>query len=172
MPRTRATHQGVSLIEILVVLVILGVVSSLLVLSIGAADGSARVRAEAIRLAQRLDYACERAELGGRTIGLAVNPGGYAFFRHDDDQWLTENDRALSEVKLPKGMQLDDGAPNVRRRTAPSIHCFASGERTPFRLVLSAGATDDRFRLSDDWPRPTRIERQPADQSVWTPLAP
>jgi len=160
------------LIEILVVLVILSVVSSLLVLSIGAADGSAKVRVEALRLAQRLDYACERAELGGRTIGLAVHPAGYSFFRHDDDEWLIENDRALSEIKLPTGMKLDDGTTNDRRRLAPSIHCFASGERTPFRLVLSAGTKDDRFRLSDDWPRPTRIERQQADQSAWVPVAP
>lgn len=170
LPRTPA--QGVSLIEVLVVLVILAVVSSVLVLSIGAADGSARVRQEAIRLAQRLDYACERAELGGRTIGLVVRPDGYAFMRHEGDSWQMENDRALADMELPNGMKLDDGEGASGRQATPGIFCFASGEWSPFQLTLRAGDTDDAYRLRDAWPKPTRIERQVGGTGSWTAIDP
>lgn len=167
-----ATVHGVSLIEVLVVLVILSVVSTVLVLSIGAADGSARVRQEAIRLAQRLDYACERAELGGRTIGLVVRPDGYAFMRHEGDAWQMENDRALADMKLPVGLSLDDGEGSGGRKATPGIFCFASGEWSPFQLTLRAGDGNDAYRLRDQWPKPTRIERQVAGTGSWTEITP
>ncbi len=160
---------GVTLIEVLVVLVILSVVSGILVLSIGSADGNARVRQEALRLAERMDYACERAELSGRTIGLTVNVDGYGFMRAEGDRWQLETDTSLRQFKLPKGLELADG--NVRsgrdRQLGPSVFCFASGERSPFELTLRAGPNDDVYRLRDQWPKPTRIERRPAQGSTW-----
>lgn len=164
--------RGVSLIEILVVLVILTVVASILVLSVRAADGSARARQEAIRLASRLDYACERAELSGRTIGLSVRVDGYQFMRAEGEQWQVETDASLKPFKLPNGIRLDDGNenPTDRQQLTPGILCFATGEVSPFQLRVVAGPTDERYRLREQWPKPTLIERQQSEQNTWQAL--
>lgn len=168
----RSAVRGVTLIEILVVLVILTVIASILVLSVRAADGSARARQEAMRLASRLDYACERAELSGRTIGLVINIDGYLFLRAEGDQWQRESDSHLQPFKLPVGVSLNTGNAQAddRRQLTPSILCFATGEITPFELQLQAGPEDDRYRLREYWPKPTRIERQRARESSWQAL--
>ncbi|AVP97042.1 type II secretion system protein GspH [Ahniella affigens] len=169
---TRIAARGVSLIEILVVLVILGVVSSILVLSVRAADGSARARQEAIRLASRLDYACERAELSGRTIGLTVQAESYRFLRAEGEQWQLESDASLKAFKLPSGVRLEGGDVSAaeRQKLTPGILCFATGEVSPFQLHVVAGPTDERFRLRDQWPKPTLIERQLPEQNTWQAL--
>lgn len=164
--------RGVSLIEILVVLVILTIVASILLLSVRAADGSARARQEAIRLASRLDYACERAELSGRTIGLSIRADGYQFMRAEGERWLIESDSSLKPFKLPNGIRLDDGENNPadRQQVTPGILCFATGEVSPFQLQVLAGPTDERYRLREQWPKQTLIERQLPEQNTWQAL--
>lgn len=159
--------RGMSLIEVLVMLVILAVIATVLVLSLGAADGNARLRDEAIRLAGRIDYACERAELTGRTIGLTLHAEGYGFLRAEGEQWRVENDRSLQAFKLPKGLHIEIRSSERESKLTPRAYCFASGEQSAFEIEFVGGERDDRFRVRSAWPEPTQVQRRSADQSQW-----
>ncbi len=68
-------------------LVILGVLTAAVTLSIAGAGGERILAREAERAQALIVYACERAELSGRDIGLSFARGGYRFSRLDHDVW-------------------------------------------------------------------------------------
>ena len=97
----RVAARGFTLIEMLVTVVILAVLASVLVLSVGAGDEEQRLRREVERLQARIVYACERAELTGREVGLHLRAGGYAFSARQGEGWrFIEDDPALKRTQL------------------------------------------------------------------------
>lgn len=71
-------REGMTLIEMLVVLAIVGVSASLLVLG-GGGLGGAAAQTEANRLADRLRLAADEALIEGRPVSLRLGPSGYEF---------------------------------------------------------------------------------------------
>ena len=109
----RVAARGFTLIEMLVTVVILAVLASVLVLSVGAGDEEQRLRREVERLQARIVYACERAELTGREVGLHLRAGGYAFSAMQGEGWrFIEDDPALKRTQLATSITLsaDDEA--------------------------------------------------------------
>lgn len=146
----RVAARGFTLIEVLVTVVILAVMASVLVLSVGAGDEEQVLRREAERLQARIGYACERAELGGREIGLHLRAGGYAFSAMQSEGWrFIEDDVALKRAALPDGLSLlaDDDELEAAFGEQPQFLCFASGEATPMAIEFAAGAQATRWRI-------------------------
>ena len=90
--RTRIVHTasrngGFTLIELLVVVVIIAVIAAALTLSIGGAAGERQLAHQAEQSQALIGYACEQAELTGRTIGLSFNTDGYRFSQLERDDW-------------------------------------------------------------------------------------
>lgn len=149
-PRVRAA--GFTLIEVLVVIVIVGVLALAVTLAVG---GSAerRLQGEAERFAALVAHACTQAELGGRDIGIAVLAGGYGFSRFDAEGWQPLPDEGeLRWRAWPEGLTAElgrDGRPLARSEAGdrPQLVCFASGELTPFELVLRLGDTGEAQRV-------------------------
>ncbi len=149
-PRPRAA--GFTLIEVLVVIVIVGVLALAVTLAVG---GSAerRLRGEAERFAALVAHACTQAELGGRDIGIAVLAGGYRFNRFDTEGWQPLPDAGeLRRRVWPEGLTAElgrDGRPLARSEAGdrPQLVCFASGELTPFDLVLRLGDAGQAQRV-------------------------
>jgi general secretion pathway protein H len=81
----RAGEAGVTLIEVLVVLAVIGVAASATMLGLNAADRGTRAGAEAVRLAQYLTLGADEAMLGGRPLALVWNAGGYGFLIWSDE---------------------------------------------------------------------------------------
>jgi len=98
---------GFTLIELLVVLVLIGVLGSMAVLTIGN-DGSAqRQRQEALRLQALLQLAEQEAELRGEAIAVELCRSAYRFFRYREAAWLLEDSDALFRPRqLPVGFGL------------------------------------------------------------------
>jgi general secretion pathway protein H len=133
---------GFTLIEILVVVVILAVLAATVSLAISGAGGERQLLHEAERAQALITYACERAELTGRAIGLSFDDEGYRFSQFEHDMWKPYRVDELRAREWPvnvsalitrDGRKVDVGKDFP---TTPQLLCYASGELTPFRADL------------------------------------
>ena len=83
MSPPRDPEAGLSLVEVLVALAIMGIMMGVTVLSLGMLDRGNRGEAEAMRLADRLRLASDDALLSSTLLALVWNERGYAFLRWD-----------------------------------------------------------------------------------------
>jgi general secretion pathway protein H len=166
----RVATRGFTLIEVLVTVVIVAVMASVLVLSIGAGDEEQVLRREAERLQARIGYACERAELSGREVGLHLRDGGYAFSAQQTEGWrFIEDDVALKRVNLPDATHLsaDDQTLEAMFPEQPQFLCFASGEAMPMVIELAAGPRATRWRIDIALDGQTTLRHRGIDDRDW-----
>ncbi|MGD8998848.1 MAG: type II secretion system minor pseudopilin GspH [Granulosicoccaceae bacterium] len=146
-------QAGFTLIELLVVLVIIGIISGFAVLSVGLDSEADRAEVEARRLVALMQLASDEAVLGANPLALQVDPHAYRFLSLHDQQWhLIENDAVLRERELPQGTQLEvdiEGKQIVvgKNQASARIVFLASGEISPFEMVLRTRDDRHRFRL-------------------------
>ena len=170
-------HQGFTLVEILVVVVIMAIVISLAVLSIGVAGRDSQLDDESRRIAGLVGLLHERALLEGRDFGMRIEPAAYEFLVYDTrrDRWFSfDQEREFRHRELPKGvnfqLELDSHVvvlkpidPSLSKPNNPSgdqlsstsqpppqIAIAASGEGTPYRLTLLREATQAKTTVSGD----------------------
>src|SRR5476651_2228987 len=99
--------KGFTLVEILVVIVIMAVVISLAVLSVGVTGRDSQLDEESRRIEGLVGLLHERALLEGRDFGLRVEPKAYEFvvYVHARDRWERMNqDQEFRHRELPKGV--------------------------------------------------------------------
>ena len=163
----RRTHSGFTLIEILVVLVIIAIVISFAVLSIGVTGRDSALDDESRRIEGLLGLLQERAVLEGRDFGLLVEPTTYQFvvFQSRRDRWEKfDEEREFRRRELPQGLSfeltLDSRVVVLKAQTAriksdapltaPQLIVAASGDGTPFKLtLLRAGSTNRASVITD-----------------------
>lgn len=141
--------SGYTLMEVLVVVIITGIMTGLVIFSLGR-DQRGDPQAQLQRLAGLTEHWCQRAVLEGRPLGIRITGSGYDFWLPDSlgggsgsdpDYWQTvadepafvghEWDEALQTVLLLQGQSAPLDAEQ------PQIICHASSELTPFVLNLS-----------------------------------
>lgn len=150
-PRRQA---GLSLIEVLVVLVILGVLAGALTLSLGG-QAERRLENEARRIQALIGLACERALLTGVDIGWRFEAEGWRFGLLRREGWVPLPASPAEELRprpwdpgmrfslRRQGLLLDPAADPDQ----PQLVCLASGELTPFELELGHEGSTLRWRL-------------------------
>ena len=147
-------------------MLIITVVISLTVLSVTSTGRDSQLDEESRRIEGLLGLLHERALLEGRDFGLRIEPTAYEFVVYDTRRnlWLMlDQEREFRHRELPKGitfqLQLDsqtvvikpidrdlsNGAP-----PNPQIAIAASGEGTPFRLILVRDATKAKTAVDGD----------------------
>lgn len=160
----RPHGRGFTLIEVLVVLVIVGILSTAVVLSVEyTSDRSAQT--EARRLALLLEAAMLEAHSGGRQLGWSSDGEGYAFWERSRgagrSAWQPlRHDARFGARRLPEGVRLSgaevDGTP-LRQQ---EMLILRPVDPPLFRLRVSGH--DDAFQLRG---LPTgRVEVGPAGQ--------
>lgn len=151
----RTLQRGLSLIELLVVVVVLGVVVSALVLSIGGGSDRA-LEQQARRLQGLLQLACEQAELTGRDVGVFLSNVDFGFAWRGPDRWYPTSDAAreplrarLLEPAIEIVLQRDGETLRLpgERPEAPQLVCLSSGELTPFVLAFARPDVSRRWLL-------------------------
>ncbi|MBT8131180.1 MAG: type II secretion system minor pseudopilin GspH [Gammaproteobacteria bacterium] len=158
---TRFRAGGFTLLELMVVVIIIGVIVTLAVVSLG--DNAAqRLDDESFRFSSLIRLAADEAILQGQEIGLEVNRDGYSFHTFDDQlrQWLPfSGERLFRQRTMSDGIELElrlddqtfelplaedeDGNEAVQ----PQILLLSSGETTPFDLIIEMPALDKQVVL-------------------------
>ena len=148
--------RGFTLIELMVVVVIIGILITGALLSLGATGRDTQLEQERDRLVALLDYARERGELQTREYGLRCAPGGYEFIVYDTRtaQWVADDlEETLRPRRLPAGLGfslviegrevvLEEANPDaaakdgIKDRT-PQIMLFSNGDTNDFELTLA-----------------------------------
>ncbi len=144
-----------TLIEVLVVLVLIGVVLGLASLSAGLGGPAARAEEEARRLAELIRLQCEEALLMSREFGLHLSADGYRFSVWDGEAWRRrESARAFADHLLAPPLSLSaavDGrelALESLDEELPQVVCTSSGELTPFWIEISLPDGESAYRLA------------------------
>ena len=167
------TARGFTLLEVLVVVVIIGVMATVAVLSIGNRSLDDRLALEARRMQELFTLAADEAVLQGVELGFVQTPEGYEFLLLKDGRWIPLEDagplraRALAE---PFYLNLQvDGRTVAPQRTdddkielKPQIVLLSSGDATEFTLELRARQYDPYYRLQGDVLGRTTLDRRDA----------
>jgi general secretion pathway protein H len=162
----------------LVVVVIMAVVISLAVLSIGVTGRDSQLDEETRRIEGLVGLLHERALLEGHDFGLRIEPTAYEFVVYEPvhDRWLRmDQDHEFRHRELPKGLsfqlQLDSQVVVLKpvdknlssdQTPTPQVAIAASGEGTPFRLTLLRDQTHTKASVDGD--ALGKISRESSDQ--------
>lgn len=167
----KSLSSGFTLIEILVVVVIVGIVSSIVLLSMGTLRDDRDLQQEAYRMASLIELAADEAELQGRDFGIEILRRGYSFVEYDPftDRWVNiVGDEVLRQRTLPEDFDFElfvedrritlaeqaaeiqndeDEDEDEKDRVNGSVYAphallLSSGDLSPIKLTLR--------RLSDD----------------------
>ncbi len=156
--RSAPRASGFTLLEVLVVIVIIGIITSMAVVSTRVLGGDHEMDQEARRLVAVLTQAREEAILEGRDVGLRIDARGYDFMRFDgrDERWdLVQEDPLLRERTLPEGLEaglllesrpvklVQRVAPTEREQPQPQVVLMASGDVVPFEVRLERAGTQE-----------------------------
>ena len=168
----RSRSRGFTLLELLVVIVLIGIIISFAVLSIGDGGRQERLKQEAQRIYSLFALAGEEAVLRSLEFGVVVRKQGYAFVVYDGEGWLPiTDDDMFREHSLPDAVELSlfmDGLqvdltsqPDEKEgANTPQLLFFSSGERSPFELLLSyRDGSPLAYRLQVPLLGPAQLER-------------
>jgi general secretion pathway protein H len=125
-------EAGLTLVEMLVLLAIVGVMAGAVMLGIGAGNGRT-TEVEARRLATRLELAADESMVTGRTIGFVWGKGSYRFVTWKGGTWQDDTAPALEPHDLPPGLALDGPA-----SLAQPVVIGADGGGQPLALRIAA----------------------------------
>jgi general secretion pathway protein H len=121
----RAGERGLTLVELLVVMVILGLASSLVLLN--APPSRAVVERDALRLASSVKIALDEMVMTGAAYRLVVDATGYGFERYVGGEWVTEGiDRAFQRAEFDSGV-----VATIEFNDAALANALALGDETP-----------------------------------------
>lgn len=158
-PRRRA---GFTLIEILVVLVIIAVLTSIAVLSVGVLGKDRGLETEGERYTDVYTAALEQAQLEGRDFGIRFAATRYEVLTYvaRRDRWESvPDDRLYAAHELPPGVtarleiegkliQFVEDKPGAVR--VPQVLLYSSGDVSPYRLALGREGSEETWTVDGD----------------------
>lgn len=169
----RYRRRGFTLIEILVVLVIVGIITSLAMLSFGILGDGKGLDRDARQLSALIQLASDEATTQGRDFGLEFMRSGYRFVEYDPllDQWFeVTGDDYLRQRELDEGVEFelfledhkvllhseaqkterdeDETRRDLTDDYLPHVLIMSSGDVTPFELRIQRFADRSEVMLT------------------------
>jgi general secretion pathway protein H len=155
--------NGFTLLEIMVVLILIGIIFSFAVLSVGRNDQDEMMKRETRRLATLIDMANDEAVIRGEELAIHFTENGYAFLVLQIEGWREpQDDQLLKSYKLPKGIsvriEVEGDPPSLGQQDkkdkkadetlTPQVYILSSGEMTPFSATFMAEQSHVRYHLT------------------------
>ena len=122
----RRSIQGFTLVELLVVIVIIAILTTLALVSLNVFGSDPRADKTARQIADLAQLAAQQAEMTGQEYGLRVEPHAYGFYVYDGRRWTEAKDNDLFR----------------RRELDPDIDLILTLEGTPVKLVPAPSTAD------------------------------
>jgi len=140
---TRRLH-GYSLIELLIVIVIAGLLSTLAVLQFSGNSDQARAERSLDQLAASIQLLCDQALLTGQVRGLRLTRNGYDFWSITDGQWRTlrPDQHPLARAwpdSFRSEIQINQRLISATEPSGPQLWCDALEPMMPFQITLQSG---------------------------------
>lgn len=110
LPRAKGRCRGVTLIEVLLVLLVLGILFVAAIVHMGRSNARAIIEADALRSVLR--YAQSRAMADIHTWGVSLSSSGYALFTNNDNQTPLLPGQGGNTHAMPDGVSLS-GASSI-----------------------------------------------------------
>ncbi|MCE2573543.1 type II secretion system minor pseudopilin GspH [Motilimonas eburnea] len=164
LTKVKPAMAGFTLLEIMLVIMLMGLVSSAVVMTMPSNSGYKALKLETQRLASFVEVLSDQALMTSRELGIVVEEQSYQFVFYDVEKkrwYALPEDKIKTQVTLPEDMELaltlsgfvwDDRDEQEElfedesvfdepeEQLIPQIHIMSSGEITPFVM---------RFRPTD-----------------------
>lgn len=150
--------KGFTLIELLIVIVLIGIMSSITMLSIGSGNQRDQQRQEAERLLQLFQLASQEAIILGMPVALECYRHGYRFMTTADGRWHVETQDALFRPRtlhpqLFIELQVENRAVLLRDRENitpdPHIVFTPDGDMNPFQVKIGLNGSAESFTVAN-----------------------
>ncbi len=132
--------DGFTLIELMVVIVIISVILSFAMLSIGDGGISRKLEIETQRFSSLVQLASEESIMQAKEMGLAFEKNAYHFYVLHGDKWQSAQNDIFRPRTMPPGIEIDislEGIP-IEENEKPQLFILSSGELTPFEVIFKA----------------------------------
>ncbi|MDD2722731.1 MAG: type II secretion system minor pseudopilin GspH [Methylovulum sp.] len=152
--------KGFTLLELLIVIVIIGIMGSLVTLSMRSGTQRDQQRQEAERIVALFNLATQEAMVRGMPMALECNRHGYRFLNLADGEWRTETEDAIFRertlpAQLALSLMLDKQPLALIETTAgtskpdPQIVFTPDGDMGLFQITLNLQDSEETFTVSN-----------------------
>ena len=135
--------KGFTLIELLVVIVLLGIITSFAVLSMGTGNIERKMEEESKRLHALIKLVREESIIQAKEIAMEINRQEYSFLEYKDKKWIpltskVFHPRSLSdELELRVETDVKSKIFEEKELKLLRLYFLSSGEQTPFEINIS-----------------------------------
>lgn len=157
---------GFTLLEMLVVVLIIGIVTSFAVLSIGGDRRGEELERETLQFTELLRLAAEQTVLRGEEWGVQIGAHDYRFLVYTETAWVEQAEDPLFRVRtlaadtelqvelegrdIVLGAAGDAGEEPKTDVLKPTLFILSSGEISQFVATFSAPKTEQRYTVQAD----------------------
>jgi len=147
MGRRITKESGFTLVEILAVLVVIGLMSSVVILSMPRPSSTLDKQAE--RLTAELNALAQDGLISGSVNAAGFSENGYALYSFENSEWT---ERSADEWQDSYRMTLTRGSARIDlpKEVNPTIMFQPTGLSTPFELSLSDGDMKYALKTTGD----------------------
>ena len=140
---SRIKNKGFTLIELLVVVVLLGIVTSFAVLSMGAGSVERKMEEEAKRLHALIKLVREESIIQAKEIAMEINKQDYVFLEYKDKEWIPLTGKIFHARSITNELEFkvftDEQSKlfGGEKQKLLRLYFLSSGEQTPFEIKIN-----------------------------------
>lgn len=144
-------HKGFTLIELLVVIVLLGIVTSFAVLSMGTGSAERKMEEEAKRLHALIKLVHEESIIQAKEIAMEINKQEYSFLEYKDKKWIPLSGKIFharsitEELEFKVNTDIQSKIFSSEKQKLLRLYFLSSGEQTPFELIINVRDQSDPY---------------------------